>query len=100
MPASSIPTVETVSINEQRQTRHGQHGHGLPGSNRGAVCLLDGELKDPKSIENFEHHMSHCRSCYSRAEIENQLTDRLRAASGSHASEQLKKRPRNLIDEF
>ena len=63
-------------------------------------AYLDGELKDPKSIEDFEHHMSHCRSCYSRADIENLLTDRLRAASGSHASERLKKRLRNLIDEF
>jgi predicted anti-sigma-YlaC factor YlaD len=30
-------------------------------------AYLDGELEDPKSIEEFEDHMKHCRSCYSRA---------------------------------
>ena len=62
-------------------------------------AYLDGELKDPQSIADFEHHMSHCRSCYSRAEVERLLTDRLRAASVSHASERLKKRLLDLLDE-
>lgn len=63
-------------------------------------AYLDGELKDPQAIADFEHHMGHCRSCYSRAEIEHLLTDRLRAASGSHASERLKKRLLDLMDEL
>ena len=37
-------------------------------------AYLDGELDDPQSIADFEHHMSHCRSCFSRAEVENMLT--------------------------
>lgn len=63
-------------------------------------AYLDGELKDPESIAEFEHHMSHCRSCYSRAEVERLLTEQLRTASGSHASERLKKRLQDLMDDF
>ncbi len=63
-------------------------------------AYLDDELNDPKSIAEFEHHMSHCRSCYSRAEVENLLTDRIRKSSGSRASSSLQERLRKLMDDL
>jgi anti-sigma factor (TIGR02949 family) len=63
-------------------------------------AYLDGELDDPESIANFEHHMSHCRSCFTRAEIERALTEHLRESAKSRAPEALRARLRNLIDKF
>jgi hypothetical protein len=34
---------------------------------------LDNEL-DGKDVADFEHHLSHCKSCWSRAEVERALT--------------------------
>lgn len=63
-------------------------------------AYLDGELEDPKSIEEFEDHMNHCRSCYSRADVEKMLTGRMRESARSSAPEQLQDRLRKLMDEF
>ena len=41
-------------------------------------AYLDGELGDTESIDDFEHHLAHCRSCFTRIEFEQLLTDRLR----------------------
>jgi len=61
---------------------------------------LDGELDDPNSIAEFEHHMSHCRSCYSRAEIEQLLTTRIKESAETRTPELLQNRLRKLMDEF
>lgn len=63
-------------------------------------AYLDGELDDPDSIADFEHHMSHCRSCFSRAEIERTLTDHVRKSGKSSAPETLRARLRDLLDKF
>jgi anti-sigma factor (TIGR02949 family) len=63
-------------------------------------AYLDGELEDPESIADFEHHMSHCRSCFSRAELERTLTARIRDSGKSQAPEALKTRLRNLLDKL
>jgi anti-sigma factor (TIGR02949 family) len=63
-------------------------------------AYLDGELEDPASIADFEHHMRHCRSCFTRAEIEKALTSRLRESVKSQAPEELRARLRNLMDKF
>lgn len=63
-------------------------------------AYLDGELDDPKSIADFEDHMSHCRSCFSRAEIERLLTQRMRESADGSAPKSLQSRLRNLMDEF
>jgi anti-sigma factor (TIGR02949 family) len=63
-------------------------------------AYLDGELPDPQAIEDFEHHMSHCRSCFSRAEIEKLLNRRLRETGTSKAPDDLRSRVRRLMDEF
>ena len=63
-------------------------------------AYLDGEIRDSESLSDFEHHMAHCRSCFSRAELEALLTERLRAAATEHAPDALKRRLRILMENF
>ena len=63
-------------------------------------AYLDGELADPQAIADFEHHMRHCRSCFSRAEVERLLNKRIREAGTSRAPDELRNRVRRLLDEF
>jgi anti-sigma factor (TIGR02949 family) len=63
-------------------------------------AYLDGEIDDPQSIDDFEYHMGHCRSCYSRAELERLLNERLKELATHRAPEQLRSRLRNLMDQF
>ena len=63
-------------------------------------AYLDGELDDPAAIADFEHHMGHCRSCFSRAEVERHLTERARSTAKSQAPEELQDRIRKLLDDF
>jgi anti-sigma factor (TIGR02949 family) len=63
-------------------------------------AYLDGELEDPKSVTDFERHMSHCRSCFSRAEVERLLTERIRGSASTAAPPALRSRLRRLMDEF
>lgn len=63
-------------------------------------AYLDGELEDSAAVARVEHHLGHCRSCFSRAEFERALTSRLREPDGSRAPETLQTRLRNLMDKF
>lgn len=63
-------------------------------------AYLDGELDDPEAIEQFEHHMGHCRSCYSRTQMERMLTERMKASAKSKAPDALKARLRDLMKNF
>ena len=63
-------------------------------------AYIDGELTDAESVDDFEHHFEHCRSCFSRAEFESLLTQRLRALAAERASEDLRRRMRILMDSF
>jgi anti-sigma factor (TIGR02949 family) len=63
-------------------------------------AYLDGELDEPESIAEFEHHMAHCRSCFSRTQVERMLTDRMKETARSKAPEALKSRLRNLMNKF
>lgn len=81
------------------------HGHGRDdiGCLRAIemfYAYLDGEMDDPASIADFEHHLEHCRSCFSRAEFEGLITDRLRAVAAAPAPDALKRRMRILMDSF
>jgi len=42
---------------------------------------LDNEL-DPSQRASFEHHLEHCKSCFSRAELEKALTGHIRRSVG------------------
>jgi len=63
-------------------------------------AYLDGELDDPESIAQFEHHMAHCRSCYSRTQMERMLNERMKASGRSTAPDALRDRLRNLMKKF
>ena len=63
-------------------------------------AYLDGELDDPQAISDFEHHVGHCNSCYSRAEIERLLTIRMRESGKGSAPAKLQSRLQKLMDEF
>ena len=52
---------------------------------------LDGELDDPAVIERFEAHLGHCRSCYSRAEMEKALNRRIAQSGSEQAPESPRK---------
>ena len=63
-------------------------------------AYLDGELEDPESVEEFERHLSHCRSCFSRIEMEKALSKRLRGTTKRRSPEELRDRVRKLMNEF
>ena len=63
-------------------------------------AYLDGELGDDVSIEQVEQHMEHCRSCYSRIEIEKALNERMRRSAKHESPEALRKRVGKLMEKF
>ena len=60
---------------------------------------LDDELGED-DVQQLEEHLAHCRSCYSRSQVETALADRLRESSKSRAPERLKTRLKGLLDQF
>ena len=63
-------------------------------------AYLDGELDDPASIADFEHHLEHCRSCFSRIEFERALNERMRKTAKRETPDALRKRVGKLLDKF
>lgn len=61
-------------------------------------AYLSGELGDKVLLSKVEHHISHCKSCFSRAELERELNKRLTESSRDEPSVALKKRLRDLLD--
>jgi anti-sigma factor RsiW len=49
-------------------------------------AYIDGEIEDESSIEAVESHMAHCRSCYSRTEVERRIIATRHRPSCSHGS--------------
>lgn len=63
-------------------------------------AYLDGEIKDKESITEIEHHMKHCRNCFSRNELESLLTERIKTSAKSTAPKHLQKRIKNIVNSF
>jgi anti-sigma factor (TIGR02949 family) len=63
-------------------------------------AYINGELHDEETKARIEHHLSHCKSCYSRAEMERKINQRLKSAEEPSPSDELKRRVKNLIDGF
>jgi len=63
-------------------------------------AYLNGELKDPQKVAMIEHHLQHCRSCFSRAEFERQINQRLKKGEPKPLPSSLKDRMKKLIDDF
>ena len=66
---------------------------------RNLYAYLDGELDD-EARAKFEHHLGHCRSCYSRTGFEAAINEQLKEHGKKQAPESLQDRLRNLIDDF
>jgi anti-sigma factor (TIGR02949 family) len=63
-------------------------------------AYLDGELDDPESIADFEHHLGHCRSCFSRVEMEQALNKRIQKSARKESPEALRDRVSKLMEKF
>jgi len=63
-------------------------------------AYLDGELDNPDAIAEFEHHLSHCRSCFSRTEMEKALTERIRKTARRESPDILRDRVQKLMEKF
>jgi len=57
---------------------------------------LDGELADEEIAGEVEYHVSHCKSCFSRAEMERSLTDHIKRSTKPATGEGGKTAPRSL----
>lgn len=63
-------------------------------------AYLDGEITDPRDIALIEHHLGHCRSCYSRIELERTLTRRLRATKDATVPAEVRNRLQDIMKKF
>ena len=61
-------------------------------------AYLDGEVDDARRTEEIEHHIKHCHSCFTRSQLERELTKRMKKAARKPAPETLKKRLNKLMD--
>lgn len=60
---------------------------------------LDREV-DEKMHADIEHHLQQCRECYSRADFERRLKQRIAETGEADAPEELQQRIKSLIDRF
>lgn len=60
---------------------------------------LDGEIDDAGRAQ-IDRHLDECRGCFSRAEFEKALRDRLRRIGDTQASPSLQERIKALMEQF
>jgi anti-sigma factor (TIGR02949 family) len=63
------------------------------------LTYLDGEIDDAKRAQ-IDHHLEECRGCFSRAEFEKALRDRVRQTGDAPPPASLQDRIKSLIDQF
>ena len=63
-------------------------------------AYLSGDLADDESLAMIEHHLGHCKSCYSRAEIEKEISNRLKTSKLVKTPESLQKRLQNILKDI
>lgn len=61
--------------------------------------FLDQELDEDLS-NRIEQHIRHCRDCFTRAQFERRLRERVEQASDTRAPESLRQRLQQMIDTF
>lgn len=60
---------------------------------------LDRRLDEDRESE-IRRHIERCRECFSRAEFERRLRERIREAGETRAPDRLRRRVRTVLDEF
>jgi anti-sigma factor (TIGR02949 family) len=63
------------------------------------LTYLDGEI-DAARRAQIDRHLEECRGCFSRAEFEKALREKLRQVGSVRPSARLQKRVKALIEEF
>ena len=63
-------------------------------------AYLDGELNDDETLARFRKHLGHCKSCYSRSELEGVINERIKESGKGTAPERLKNRLRDFMDDL
>lgn len=63
-------------------------------------AYIDGEIDDPDLIAGLEEHLGHCRSCFSRLEMEKVLNERMRATAKRESPGDLRDRVSKLMNKF
>jgi anti-sigma factor RsiW len=63
-------------------------------------AYINDELHDEETRAKIEHHLSHCKSCFSRAEMERKINEGLKATQKPSPPEPMKRRLKDLIDGF
>lgn len=66
----------------------------------GLYAYLDGELHDPKTIAEFEHHLEHCMTCRSRTELESALSRLMKKAASASAPAHVQARLKKLVGDL
>jgi len=61
---------------------------------------LNNEITNPIYLANIEHHLSHCKSCYSRVQMEKEINQRIKISGKSEAPDSLKERLGKLMDDL
>jgi anti-sigma factor (TIGR02949 family) len=76
-----------------------QHDIDCEQALRSLFDFLDHEL-DPQERDAMQHHLSTCRSCYSRANFEGRLKEKLRELRCDDPPETAHERIRRLLQSF
>lgn len=63
-------------------------------------AYLDGELTDKVALAQFEEHLEHCKSCFSRAQLEGALSNRLKSLYKDEVPDSLQDKLKNIIDKL
>lgn len=61
---------------------------------------LDGQLHDLEARRKYEHHLQHCRHCFSRSEMEKELNKRLKTSTEDGVPASLQKRLKDILNDF
>jgi anti-sigma factor (TIGR02949 family) len=90
--------------NEKHQHHH-EHDHDVEEIDcleaiDNLYAYLDGELNDEETMAKFRKHLGHCKSCYSRSELEGVINERLKTTSKDDAPDALKERIGEFLDDL
>lgn len=64
-------------------------------------AYLNDEITNQVDLVNIEHHLSHCKSCFSRAQMERKINQRMKEESEKEKTpESLQNRLRDLMGDL